>query len=1114
MSEGRLTTNDVPPPEQPSTEPPPTGPTVDPTPEASVEQTADGDLASERGTELRTFLIADIRGYTTYTSEFGDAAAARLVGRFSAMVREVVEAREGFLLELRGDEALVVFVSARQALRAATELQRRFDAEGMPRGVGIGLDAGEAIPVDDGYRGTSLNVAARLCAQAGPGEILASETVIHLAAKVDGIDYIDPRTLRLKGLDEPVRAVAVVRTDQPKSGRRQRRPRSGGVDRRILAGLGVAGLVVVIGAGALLVGPLSGGGSASPTPSGSGDAAAASPTPTPSLVAGAAAISADDLPLLAFLDPESGAVEEVLREPTDGVEAIFADGDFWVLDRKPRAIHQVDPETGKVGTVIALGHEVGSFTVGDGRVYVAELANRIHVYDAATGVQVDEFNLNSSEALGSYDWPLVDLAVGAGSLWVAADWIGVVRVDPATGDVDNTFNLFTAGRYAGGHGIAFADGAAWVIDGWGGQVIRIDSATNDVEHLATIKPGIGPLVAGASSAWVASAADGTVTRVDELGLMTPYTVGGGIDSLAFDDASGRIWATSREGGTITSIDAVTTLVNTATLGHAASPISAGGGRLLAGITRTPAEAVAALPGEVLRIATDDRFDATDPAYGWRSESRRQLDRLTCARLLEYGPAEGSGVPTFVPVVAAALPELSADGRTYTFTIREGFRFSPPSDEPLTADVYRASLERALSSEFENDGSGFRFMTDVEGVYDYRDGRAEHVTGITAEGNRLSIRLTRPSATFLHRLWQGWFCPVPSGTPAAFGGQNDPQIASLGPYYITQNEPGEVMILERNPGWGGPPTGGFDTIAWFSEANLGRAIGRVERGEIDYTAGYGSELRLGSRTDERWGPTSDAAAGGDQRLFHRPGFGADFLTVNPGSQVMADEAVRRAVNLAIDRPALAGYWGGVPTDDVLPASMPGRVDEDRFPLDGAHTDEAIAALGGRSVSLRIAWPAPSDCDVCPAVGEALRQQLAAAGITATLELSEAPNLFASGLDSGYDLAYGNASIDIPDAAEWLDEALSETRVSVSNSFEAGFPGQWVPDDIEAERRHVVTLDGEERVSAASALARRVADQMMLIPLTDGDYSQLVAERIGCLDQPSPWPELDPLTLCLD
>ena len=99
--------------------------------------------------------------------------------------------------------------------------------------MGIGIDSGEAIPVEGGFRGTALNLAARLCAQAKPGQIIASEAVIHLAARVDGIAYIEPRTLRLKGYDDPVRAVDVVPVGDARV-RRTAAPRRPAFDRRFV----------------------------------------------------------------------------------------------------------------------------------------------------------------------------------------------------------------------------------------------------------------------------------------------------------------------------------------------------------------------------------------------------------------------------------------------------------------------------------------------------------------------------------------------------------------------------------------------------------------------------------------------------------------------------------------------------------------------------------------------------------------------------------------------------------------------------------------------------------------------------------------------------------------
>jgi len=165
--------------------------------------------------ELLTFLIADVRGYTAFTQLHGDEAAARLAAKFAEIAREGVEARGGSVIELRGDEALAAFSSARQALRAAVDLQVTFVDEterhpDLPLTVGCGLDAGEAVPVGDGYRGGALILAARLCAQAGPGETLASQALGHLARAVDGVRLVSGRTLELKGLREPVVALRVV----------------------------------------------------------------------------------------------------------------------------------------------------------------------------------------------------------------------------------------------------------------------------------------------------------------------------------------------------------------------------------------------------------------------------------------------------------------------------------------------------------------------------------------------------------------------------------------------------------------------------------------------------------------------------------------------------------------------------------------------------------------------------------------------------------------------------------------------------------------------------------------------------------------------------------------
>jgi DNA-binding NarL/FixJ family response regulator len=76
--------------------------------------------------------------------------------------------------------------------------------------VGIGMDAGDAVAVDGGYRGGALDVAARLCGLAGPGEVLVSQVVRHLAGTLEGLTYQDRGSIQLRHLPEPVRVIRIA----------------------------------------------------------------------------------------------------------------------------------------------------------------------------------------------------------------------------------------------------------------------------------------------------------------------------------------------------------------------------------------------------------------------------------------------------------------------------------------------------------------------------------------------------------------------------------------------------------------------------------------------------------------------------------------------------------------------------------------------------------------------------------------------------------------------------------------------------------------------------------------------------------------------------------------
>jgi class 3 adenylate cyclase len=171
-------------------------------------------MATDRTSGVRTFLIADIRGYSRYTEECGDEAAALLSRKFARIAADASEEYGSEFVEVRGDEALLVFASARAAIRAGVDLQARFRETSeeleIPLRVGIGIDSGEAVQLEDGsFRGSALNVASRLCGRAAGGEVIISEATSRLAGRLTGLHYSDGGRLRLKNIAEPLHVYKV-----------------------------------------------------------------------------------------------------------------------------------------------------------------------------------------------------------------------------------------------------------------------------------------------------------------------------------------------------------------------------------------------------------------------------------------------------------------------------------------------------------------------------------------------------------------------------------------------------------------------------------------------------------------------------------------------------------------------------------------------------------------------------------------------------------------------------------------------------------------------------------------------------------------------------------------
>ena len=480
----------------------------------------------------------------------------------------------------------------------------------------------------------------------------------------------------------------------------------------------------------------------------------------------------------------------------------------------------------------------------------------------------------------------------------------------------------------------------------------------------------------------------------------------------------------------------------------------------------------------------------------------QVDRATCASLLAYPDRAAPDGAQLRPEVAESMPTVSSDGRTYTFRVRPGFAFSPPSNEPITAETFRATIERALDPKLGPDADGIVWLDDIVGASEYHAGRASGVTGLSTTDANLSVTLKAPSSTFLERLSLPVFCPVPIGSARLRGGVNDPALPRSGPYYISDHVRGQYLILKRNPDYPGPRTTGADAIVWLQGIDPADAISRLEAGAIDVVPA-GDQLAPEGAIARQWGAASPAAGSGDQRYFVSDGAWLGFLALDPRDPLLKDADVRRAIALVLDRTDMARSFGLVATSGLLPSVMTGAARREPYKLDGASVaaslDEAKRLMRGRTGSLVLSFA--SFCDPCQKMAARMTTDLNAIGIGLTVETHDDPNAAAAQKGSDISMLIEFAGPPFPDPGAMLAAVR-----------DASPPG-WLGPDIDAAiaglgRR----VDADRATMAGQLIDRSVGTEVRIIPFGVGWSAAYVRPTVSCeLFAPSA-PGLDLVTLC--
>jgi class 3 adenylate cyclase len=163
---------------------------------------------TQRDSGVRTVLFTDIANSTEMTSRFGDRATMAMLTVHDGIVRKALRENGGREVKHTGDGIMAVFLSAADAVRFACQVQEALNTHNEPGPefpvmVRIGISAGEPVEQGNDLFGSTVQLAARLCARADPGQVLVANLVADLCDG-ESLKFSDAHEVQLKGFERDV----------------------------------------------------------------------------------------------------------------------------------------------------------------------------------------------------------------------------------------------------------------------------------------------------------------------------------------------------------------------------------------------------------------------------------------------------------------------------------------------------------------------------------------------------------------------------------------------------------------------------------------------------------------------------------------------------------------------------------------------------------------------------------------------------------------------------------------------------------------------------------------------------------------------------------------------
>src|SRR5829696_5902421 len=329
-------------------------------------------------------------------------------------------------------------------------------------------------------------------------------------------------------------------------------------------------------------------------------------------------------------------------------------------------------------------------------------------------------------------------------------------------------------------------------------------------------------------------------------------------------------------------------------------------------------------GGIYRIAGSS-FEFTggfDPTGEYLGTALSLYNNLMLRNLVGYTHEAGAEGNVLVPDLATDLGEVSEDGLTYTFTLKDGVMFGPPVSRPITSEDIAFAFERigteALVAQY-----GF-YYTVIKGMAEFTAGDAKTISGIeTPDEKTIVFTLTQPTGDFLYRVAMPAAAPIPPEVGKCFkkAGEYGRNVVSSGPYMFEGSDqvdatscatikpasgfdPTRRLSLVRNPEYDhsteGTRENNIDGLEYTLNTNIKDMFNKIEAGELE-----GEVEAPPAEVLRKYSTTSDLK----DMIKVEAGDRTWYITMNLAQPPFDDLHVRKAMNWVMDKGGLQRAWGG-------------------------------------------------------------------------------------------------------------------------------------------------------------------------------------------------------------